>query len=214
MFGKMSAKLMKESMDKLVESGMVPDPEEMMKKIANSFGPSAVVNPGEILEMGAVRPFEGRPAIVTDTNNDQCQIQQNGIDLRLDEVQYIQGGRTSFTLNKENDERCRYTGYCPDENNMFTFYPNQQYALDFMEWVEVPEDMSAYIFVRSSINRYSGVLMTGYWDSGFSGRLGSILRPFVETRIQKGVRVAQIVFFRSDPARLYDGQYKGQTKQA
>lgn len=215
MFNKISAKFMKESIDKLIESGMVPDPEEVMKKIANSFGPSVAINPGEILEMGAVRPFKGRPAIITDINDDQCQIQQNGIDLRLDEVQYAKG-QTILSLDKNVREevRCEFEELQPDSDDYFTLYEGTKYAFDFMEWIEVPENMCAYLFVRSSINRYSGDFMTGLWDSSFRGRLGGIFRPDTNVVIPKGYRVAQVVFLRADSYRPYDGQFQDQERQA
>jgi len=174
---------------------------------------SAVVNPSTIIEQGIVSPAEGFPEIIVDDNNPECALQQNGIDLRLAEVG-IASGTTRFTLGKRDDSKCSYNPVLPDSAGMFTFQPGQQYALDFMEWVDTPKNLSSYIFTRSSVNRYSGIFMTGYWDSGFRGRLGGIFRPSVPTTVEVGCRMAQIVFFKSNPAKLYDGQYQDQDKQA
>lgn len=171
-----------------------------------------VVNPKWILDEGYVRPFEGNPEIITDSNDGECALQQNGIDLRLDTVQ-VADGATRFSLYKKKDTRCTYYPLEPNADNDFLFFPGKQYAIDCMEWVEIPMGLSAYVFVRSSLNRYSGTFLTGYWDSGFKGRLGGIFRPYLPTTIEKGCRIAQIVFFRSDPARPYEGQYQNQQTQ-
>ena len=173
----------------------------------------AIINPKIILDNGWVRPFEGRSPIIIDPNDGECALQQNGIDLRLDEVQ-VADGASVFTLGKKADIRCKYYKLEPDsDNNRFPLFPDRQYALDFMELVDVPENMFAYIFVRSSLNRYSGIFLTGAWDSGFRGRLGGIFRPYIPTFIERGVRVAQIVFFSADTHRMYEGQYKDQKGQ-
>jgi len=173
---------------------------------------SAIVNPKHILDLGAVKPYEGRPSIVINPNDDECALQQNGIDLRLDEIQEAVGS-TTFTLHKKGDIRCNYFKLEPDAKGMFRMYPGKQYALDCFETIDVPGGMAAYIFARSSINRYSGIFLCSLWDSGFRGRLGGIFRPYVPTFIERGCRVAQIVFFTADSHRQYDGQYQDQKGQ-
>lgn len=173
---------------------------------------AAIINPSEALDRGWVRPYEDRPAIIVDPEDPECALQQNGIDLRVDEVSAADG-HTVFTLNKEKDRRCNYFPLETDENDCFLFLPGRQYGVDFMEWIEVPENTCAYIFMRSSINRYSGMFFSALWDSGFRGRLGGIFRPYIGTHFQRGCRMAQVVFLRSDCHRLYDGQYQDQQRQ-
>lgn len=172
----------------------------------------AIVNPKWILDSGYVRPHEGRPEIITDPDDGECALQQNGIDLRLDEV-YVADGATQFSLHKKRDHRCRYLKLEPSAENDFLFFPGKQYAWDFFEAVEIPEGTAAYLFVRSSINRYSGIFLSGLYDSGFRGRIGGIFRPYLPTTIERGCRMAQIVFFKADSYRTYDGQYQDQKAQ-
>ncbi len=184
---------------------------EKLGDLANKFG-LAIVNPKWILDNGYVRSFEDNPPIITDPNDEECALQQNGIDLRVDTVQ-VADGATRFTLYKKKDTRCNYLKLEPDANNEFLFFPGKQYAVDCMEWVEIPQGTAAYIFMRSSVNRYSGMFLTALWDSGFRGRTGGIFRPYIATTMERGVRVAQIVFFRSDSHRPYEGQYQDQKTQ-
>lgn len=172
----------------------------------------AIVNPKWILDEGYVKPFEGNPDIVTDPNDGECALQQNGIDLRLDTVQ-VADGATRFSLHKKKDTRCSYHPLEPNADNDFLFFPGKQYAVDCMEWVEIPQGTAAYIFMRSSVNRYSGMFLTALWDAGFRGRTGGIFRPYVPTTVERGCRMAQIVFFRADSYRPYEGQYQDQKTQ-
>lgn len=182
----------------------------MKRKVEIELPPMAtIVNPKHILEIGAVRPAEGFPGIITDTADPNCALQQNGIDLRLASVAIAAGG-TSFFVDKRRDVRCEYHEIPINNDNTFAFRVGQQYSVDFMEWIEVPKDMAAYMFLRSSVNRFSGTVFTGLWDAGFKGRLGGIYRPSVLTRIEYGFRMAQIVFFYSDSHRMYEGQYQNQ----
>jgi deoxycytidine triphosphate deaminase len=181
--------------------------EEATKKLG-----LAIVNPKWILDEGYVKPFEGSPPIITDPNDEECALQQNGIDLRLDTVQ-VADGATRFSLYKKKDARCNYLQLEPDANNDFLFFPGKQYALDCMEWIDIPQGTAAYLFMRSSVNRYSGMFFTGLWDAGFRGRLGGIFRPYIATTVERGVRMAQVVFFRADSHRPYEGQYQDQKTQ-
>lgn len=185
----------------------------MKKKVEIELPPmSAIVNPQEILDVGAVRPLEDFPPIITDHTHPDCALQQNGIDLRLSNV-FMAAGATSFFIDKSRDQRCDYHQIYLNNDDTFSFVAGKQYCIDFMEWVEVPQNMMAYIFLRSSVNRYSGMVTTALWDSGFRGRLGGVFRPWVNTRVEYGFRMAQIVFFHADSYRLYEGQYQGQMSQ-
>lgn len=173
---------------------------------------AAIVDPSFVLAQEWVTPFDPFSDIVIDPEDEECALQQNGIDLRLAEAR-VAVGNSRFTLNKQDDNRCDYHPLVPDQSNIFTFQAGKQYAVDFMEWIDIPANMSAYIIMRSSFNRYSGILLSAWWDSGFRGRLGCIYRPFVDTTVEFGVRMAQVVFIRSDSCRLYEGQYKDSTSQ-
>lgn len=173
---------------------------------------AATVDPQFILDSGFVTALDGYPDIVTDLDSEECALQQNGIDLRLAEAS-VAGGTSRFTVNKASDSRCTYHPMQPDASGMFLFQAGKQYGVDFMEHITIPDNMSAYIVMRSSFNRYSGMLLSAWWDSGFRGRLGCIFRPTIDTTVEVGVRMGQVIFLRSDSCRQYDGQYQDQTKQ-
>ena len=170
-----------------------------------------IINPQTIIDQGIIVPADGEPVMILDPDDDEYQLQQNGIDLRLAsacEVTSEKGHITKFSLYKQDELRPDFQQVQPTKDGFLRFTPGNMYSLDFMEYVNpIPSEMSADIVVRSSINRFSGTVTTGWWDAGFEGRLGATYRPTMYTEIQRGVRMCQIIFYRSESARLYEGQY-------
>jgi len=88
------------------------------------------------------------------------------------------------------------------------------YVIGYREKVNLPPDLTALLRPRSSLLR-SGVAIHGaVWDAGYSGRgegLLAVMNPR-GYRIQRGARVAQLVFFRlSRPTgEGYAGRYQGE----
>ena len=170
---------------------------------------AAVVNPMEIIDRKIITSFQSFPEIVLDTNDAQCQIQQNGIDLRFANAK-IALGVTIFSMQEGKSLKCSYGDGTIVDGRCVHFSKGEMYSMNFMEYVEVPEGMMATIYTRSSINRYSGTIISGLYDSGFRGQIGAIYRPNIDTKVEVGYRMAQIVFFRADSYRLYAGQYQDQ----
>ena len=173
-----------------------------------------IINPQAIIDQNIIVPAEGEPEMILNLEDPECQLQQNGIDLRLSSACEIDG-LARFSLHKKSDEKPRFWPMEPNKDGFFSFAPKRFYSVDFMEYINpIPVEMSASIIVRSSINRYSGMITTGWWDAGFEGRLGAVFRPDLFTEIQRGVRMCQIIFFPSDSARLYQGQYLKQSSHS
>jgi len=165
-----------------------------------------IVSPAEILEKKIVYPIEeGSPIIVDGEHN---QLQQVGIDLRLNKAFKV-FGKANLTLDSETTIKPSLIEMQKNDNCYF-FEANKQYSIDFMEDVEVPEDMAAVVVHRSTINRTIGTVVSGVYDPGFrsKGGCGAIFRPSVDVRIEVGYRMAQIVFFSAESASLYNGQYQ------
>jgi deoxycytidine triphosphate deaminase len=161
-----------------------------------------IVSPKEILERGIVSATAGAPEI--DVSQ---QMQQVGIDLRLARAQRVEG-LVEFTNNTTSLKPNFYDMQIID--NCYFFKAGSQYSLDFFEDISVPEDMAALIINRSSINRHSGVITSGVYDPGFrsKGGCGAMFRPTINTKIEIGFRVAQVMFFTAESASLYNGQYQ------
>jgi deoxycytidine triphosphate deaminase len=162
----------------------------------------SIISPKEILE----RKIVYTAPQVLEINVEQ-QMQQVGIDLRLAKASWI-SGLAEFTNNTTTLKPSSFEMQIVD--NCYFFKAGMQYSLDFFEDISVPEDMAALIINRSSINRYSGVITSGVYDPGFrsKGGCGAMFRPTLDTKIEIGFRVAQVMFFAAESASLYAGQYQ------
>lgn len=153
-----------------------------------------IKNPKEIVEKNIVENLEGG----------NFEIQQNGIDLTIESIEEVQGGLLGKNERKINDyERVPMT-----KDEWWDLVPGV-YSIMFQQKVEVPDNMCAQIVQRSTLNRMGGFILSGVYDSGFKNQIGAILRVSSFIKLQKGSRVAQIVFQEADPASLYNGVYQG-----
>lgn len=159
----------------------------------------AIVNPKHILEQKIVYSKDN-------PLNEEEQLQQSGIDLRLKKA-YRVVGAAEFKLDSSTKPLAVELQLV---DNCYLFKAGEQYSLDFIEDVSVPEDMAALIINRSTINRHVGVCNSGLFDPGYrsQGGCGAMFRPTIDVKIERGFRMAQIVFFRSEAASLYNGQYQ------
>lgn len=141
------------------------------------------------------------------------QVQPNGVDLRLDSIKFVQGkaslprdGRLNATDVQIQD--------IPAKDGWFDLQMWQgNYLVDFRESISVPDGYCAIIITRSSLVRIGCDVITGLWDTGFSGRLGGSLRLRNPIKIQYGARMAQVMFYKSVfNGHRYEGAYKGTTQ--
>lgn len=159
------------------------------------ISPKVIVDK-EILK-STVLPFESN------------QIQQNGIDLRLDEVSSLSGLYIfGEDLKDSKISEFRIEKLKANKNGFFYFKKGCAYSLLFFETSIIPENTTAMVYGRSSLNR-RGILIRGsVYDSGFCGRVGATLYAGIDCAIRREQRIAQIIFFESDSASIYNGQYQ------
>jgi deoxycytidine triphosphate deaminase len=154
-----------------------------------------ISNPQHIADLDIVRNLEGGA----------YEVQQNGIDLTLESLAEITGG---ISLINEK-EIFKNKEVLLDEDNCYTLEANKAYAVEFQQEVSVPGSLCASVVQRSTLNRMGTFIISGLYDSGFKNRIGAVLRASAPIKIQKGSRVAQIIFQDASAASLYDGSYQG-----
>jgi len=154
----------------------------------------SIVNPKEVTERG----------IIINTEGGNMEIQQNGIDLTLESVDLIKGG----VLGREARDIIPYDPIMCDSDEYFLLSPDQSYSIMFQQKINVPENMCAQIIQRSTLNRMGGFILSGLYDSGFNNQIGAVVRTTVPIKLQKGARVAQIIFIMAESASLYNGIYQ------
>ncbi len=167
----------------------------------------------ELLAGAALRErLEADPPLIEGLRDAGIQIQMNGVDLTLAEVGTFGAGpgRADF----DNRSR-RLPGTTPLEpsDGAFRLGPGA-YWIRYREVVRIPADVFAIGRPRSSLLRAGASIGTAVWDSGYSGRSGSLLTVHHPDGLElaEDARVVQLLFFALDrPAdRLYSGIFQNE----
>jgi len=107
--------------------------------------------------------------------------------------------------------------YCEVESTRVIIPPHSFMLATTLEWVELPNNITAFVEGRSSIGRMGLFIQNAGWiDPGFKGRITLELYNANSAAIQveAGRRICQLVFCKMDnPAKNpYHGKYQGQSK--
>ena len=101
------------------------------------------------------------------------------------------------------------------ETDKYLLLPGQFVLATTMEYIALPEDLTAFVEGRSSLGRMGLFIQNAGWvDPGFRGEITLELYNANRCAIEltAGRRVGQLVFARMDAPALkpYDGKYQGQ----
>ena len=151
------------------------------------------------------------PPLVEDVDQ-ATQLQPNGIDLRVERVQRLVSA-ARFGASDAAREAASRDDVAADGEGWWDL-GHGAYVITYRERVNLPAHLTALLRPRSSLLR-SGVAIHGaVWDAGYSGRGEGLLAVLNASgyRLQRGARVAQLVFFRLTSATLegYTGRYQGE----
>lgn len=126
-------------------------------------------------------------------------------------------GGTFLLKRKDNepvDIHKNNGGYRKIKGDSFVLYPNNFVLASTVEYIALPNDIAAFVQGRSSIGRLGlNVQDAGFGDPGFCGEITLELYNFsrVPIKLEKGMRIAQLVFNETYPVSVpYNGKYKGQ----
>lgn len=162
-----------------------------------------------ILSSRTIRELLGKGKLVVKPLEDQ-QIQPASIDLRLASEFLTVDTKKSMYLHV--DKKAEYKKFNSDE---IVIQPKSFILARTAEYVEIPEDHTAFIEGRSSIGRLGLFIENAGWiDPGFKGTL--TLELFnandVPIRIKAGTRICQMVIVEltDKPEKTYSGKYQGQ----
>lgn len=134
------------------------------------------------------------------------QVTPQGFDFTVQDVrEFDEGGRIDF----DNSER-KIPGATSVEKEDEEWHLDQGvYKIVPNEKVNIPEDMFALAFLRSSMLRMGCDIVNGVWDAGFSGKgvfTLQVMNPHGVV-IEQDARVNQIVFFDMEETEKYSGVY-------
>lgn len=110
------------------------------------------------------------------------------------------------------DSEVKYREY---EGDTITLPPHSFLLATTMEWVKLPNDLTAFVEGRSSIGRLGLFIQNAGWvDPGFEGTITLELynANSLPITLHAGRRICQLVFCKMDQAAQnpYRGKYQGQ----
>ncbi|MBL7689181.1 MAG: dCTP deaminase [Bdellovibrionaceae bacterium] len=142
----------------------------------------------------------------------QESIQPASIDCRLGSHFLLVENFNMKTIDM--DSEILYREY---EGETITIPPHTFLLATTMEWVKLPNDLTAFVEGRSSIGRLGLFIQNAGWvDPGFEGNITLELynANSLPITLTAGRRICQLVFCKMDQAAAnpYAGKYQGQKK--
>lgn len=144
----------------------------------------------------------------------ETQLTPNGFDLTVGEIfEFVSGGVVDFS-NRERvvPEAKAISAKKQKPEDKFGWWNLAKgvYKIRTNEIVNLPNDLTALAFSRTTLLRVGAFTQHGVWDAGFSGRgefILSVGNP-AGIKIKQNARIAQLIFLGVDETEGYDGIYK------
>ncbi len=171
----------------------------------------AALDRASILQL-ITSPPEGQSPLVEGLASIEVQLQPSGLDFSLLRVDSFNSGGSMGSAAGDRS----LPQYQPLEfdSDGWLDLGAGIYLVTFNEVVNMPLDLVALAFPRSSLLRSGVSLPTSVWDPGYSGRSQALLtiHNLSGYRLQQGARLMQMIFLRlSRPVdQGYQGQYQGE----
>ena len=141
---------------------------------------------------------------------DKEQVQPASVDIRLGDTFSIVEDLSTGIITLKDEVR-----YKTINTDTYILLPGQFVLATTMEYVSLPDNLTAFVEGRSSLGRLGLFIQNAGWvDPGFQGEI--TLELFNANRcaieLKAGRRVGQLVFAEMDDTALkpYNGKYQGQ----
>jgi dUTP pyrophosphatase len=166
-----------------------------------------------MLNKAEIKSFIEDKNLIQEYINLDKQLTPNGFDLTVNKVfKFTSSGKLDFS----NSERV-----LPGVEEILPCKENQEdkfgwwqlsrgiYKVRTNEFVNIPNDLVAIAYTRTSLLRMGGFTQNGVWDAGFSGKSEFVLaveNPF-GIQLKENARVVQLVFLKVEETEAYKGIY-------
>ncbi len=135
-----------------------------------------------------------------------------GLDFRLGELFKIKG-ETFLGLEKRNTvDHESVAKYDPEASSTFTIKPEKFYLMQTVEKINLPENVVAIPYPRSTLLRSGVWLLSTQVAPGYKGILTFGLKNMGSSsfKVELGARVAHIIFYEiAGKGAAYRGQWQG-----
>ena len=141
------------------------------------------------------------------TNPEGC-----GFDLCLGKVHQISGKGFMGLTERDSADAEQLLEFDPDKKESILIKPGESYLVTTKEKVNMPANLTANMWLRSTLYRSGIILSGGNIAPGYCGELSFLLfnAGKAEMEIELGARIVHIMFFEiNGETAEYRGQWKG-----
>jgi len=143
---------------------------------------------------------------------DESIIRENGLDLRLGgEIARMRNPGEPFDTKNPPSDYSKY--YVIERGDSFIIHPHEHVLLTTLEYIKLPDDIMAFVNLRSTYARLGIYAPPTIVDAGFEGTLTiELVGGQFPVKLYKGERFLHLVFAKttSPVERPYRGKYQGQ----
>lgn len=135
-----------------------------------------------------------------------------GFDLRLGKVWEISGETLLGITDRKSVEAKLLKEYDETESQIFELKSGQQILVTTIEKVNLPENLTANFWLRSTLYRGGVILSGGNVAPGYSGDISFTLfnSGKCPVKIEMGARIVHMIFYEvKGKTNLYRGQWQG-----
>lgn len=135
-----------------------------------------------------------------------------GFDLCLGKVHKITGRAFMGLTERDSADSELVMEYTKDKKQSIIIKPGESYLVTTNERFNMPLNLTAAMWLRSTLFRSGLIMSGGKIDPGYVGELSFLLYNAgpIEMEIEMGARICHIMFFEiSGESAEYRGQWKG-----
>ena len=135
-----------------------------------------------------------------------------GFDLCLGKVHKVTGRGFMGLTERDSAKSELLLEYSLDKVQSLVIKPGESFLVTTNEKVNLPDDLTANMWLRSTLYRTGLILSGGNIAPGYSGELSFMLfnAGQAEMEIELGARIVHIMFFQVDgKTNAYRGQWNG-----
>jgi deoxycytidine triphosphate deaminase len=143
---------------------------------------------------------------------EQTHPEGSGYDLRVGSVYAISGKTYVGLETRSSVESTVVATYTPNVQTRFTIHPNEYFLIQTIEKLNLPDDILAVFYPRSTLYRSGVMLFSGQANPGYSGAptFGIKNLGTCDFEFDLGARLAHVLFYRAQGGgRAYRGQWQG-----
>lgn len=139
------------------------------------------------------------------TNLDENCVQQAAVDLRIKTISRI---LPSLFIIDEDTKMHRETEPVPLQADGYWYLEPGSYEFTTDHIINMGPDEAGFVITRSTLNRNAAFITSGAYDPSYRGAMAGCLHVNVGSmKIKPGTRVGQMLLWKAEALKQYDGDY-------